>query len=74
MIPSGIPLLKILRKGNLNGHLPTGDRSLEFANSNGDTQSFGVFPLKYFSPEGIATDSGRDVSNREVKSYAAMVK
>lgn len=29
---------------------------------------FGVFPLKYFFSEGIATDSGEDVSSREVKS------
>lgn len=28
---------------------------------------FGVFPLKYFFSEGIATDSGEDVSSREVK-------
>ncbi|MBC6400834.1 MAG: RNA polymerase factor sigma-54 [Ekhidna sp.] len=29
---------------------------------------FGVFPLKYFFSEGISTDSGEDVSSREVKS------
>ena len=29
---------------------------------------FGVYPLKYFFSEGIATDSGEDVSSREVKS------
>jgi RNA polymerase sigma-54 factor len=29
---------------------------------------FGIYPLKYFFSEGIATDSGEDVSNREVKS------
>ena len=28
---------------------------------------FGVFPLKYFFSEGIATDSGEEVSSREVK-------
>jgi len=29
---------------------------------------FGVFPLKFFFSEGIATDSGEDASSREVKS------
>jgi len=29
---------------------------------------FGVFPLKYFFSEGISTESGEDVSSREVKS------
>ncbi len=29
---------------------------------------FGVFPLKFFFSEGIATESGEDVSSREVKS------
>ena len=28
---------------------------------------FGVFPLKYFFSEGIATDSGEEVSSHEVK-------
>jgi RNA polymerase sigma-54 factor len=28
---------------------------------------FGVYPLKYFFSEGIATDSGEEVSSREVK-------
>ena len=28
---------------------------------------FGIFPLKYFFSEGITTDSGDDVSSREVK-------
>jgi RNA polymerase sigma-54 factor len=28
---------------------------------------FGIFPLKYFFSEGIATDSGEEVSSREVK-------
>ncbi|MBN8577448.1 MAG: RNA polymerase factor sigma-54 [Cytophagales bacterium] len=28
---------------------------------------FGVFPLKYFFSEGISTDSGEEVSSREVK-------
>ena len=38
------------------------------ANSKSIQTEFGVFPLKYFFSEGIATDSGGDVSNREVKS------
>lgn len=29
---------------------------------------FGTFPLKYFFSEGISTDSGEEVSNKEVKS------
>ena len=29
---------------------------------------FGVFPLKFFFSEGITTESGEDVSNREVKN------
>ncbi|TDB63321.1 RNA polymerase factor sigma-54 [Arundinibacter roseus] len=29
---------------------------------------FGLYPLKYFFSEGIATDSGEDVSSREVKT------
>jgi RNA polymerase sigma-54 factor len=36
------------------------------ANSKAIQTEFGVFPLKYFFSEGIATDSGEDVSNREV--------
>ena len=28
---------------------------------------FGIYPLKYFFSEGIATDSGEEVSSREVK-------
>jgi RNA polymerase sigma-54 factor len=28
---------------------------------------FGVFPLKYFFSEGISTESGEEVSSREVK-------
>ena len=28
---------------------------------------FGIYPLKYFFSEGISTDSGEDVSSREVK-------
>jgi len=38
------------------------------ANSKAIQTEFGVYPLKYFFSEGIATDSGEDVSNREVKS------
>ncbi len=37
------------------------------ANSKAIQTEFGVFPLKYFFSEGIATDSGEDVSSREVK-------
>ncbi len=38
------------------------------ANSKAIQTEFGVFPLKYFFSEGIATDSGEDVSSREVKN------
>jgi RNA polymerase sigma-54 factor len=38
------------------------------ANSKSIQTEFGVYPLKYFFSEEIATDSGEDVSNREVKS------
>ena len=38
------------------------------ANSKSVQTEFGIFPLKYFFSEGIATDSGEDVSSREVKS------
>jgi len=37
------------------------------ANSKSVQTEFGLFPLKYFFSEGIATDSGEDVSSREVK-------
>lgn len=37
------------------------------ANSKYVQTDFGVFPLKFFFSEGIATDSGEDVSSREVK-------
>jgi RNA polymerase sigma-54 factor len=37
------------------------------ANSKSIQTEFGVYPLKYFFSEGIATESGEDVSNREVK-------
>lgn len=38
------------------------------ASSKAIQTEFGVFPLKYFFSEGIATDSGEDVSSREVKN------
>ncbi|XOV92964.1 MAG: RNA polymerase factor sigma-54 [Bacteroidota bacterium] len=38
------------------------------ANSKSIQTEFGVLPLKYFFSEGIATDSGEDVSSREVKN------
>ncbi len=37
------------------------------ANSKSVQTEFGIFPLKFFFSEGIATDSGEDVSSREVK-------
>ena len=38
------------------------------ANSKSVQTDFGIFPLKYFFSEGIATESGEDVSSREVKN------
>jgi len=38
------------------------------ANSKSVQTEFGIYPLKYFFSEGIATDSGDDVSSREVKN------
>lgn len=38
------------------------------ANSKSVQTEFGIFPLKYFFSEGITTESGEDVSSREVKS------
>jgi len=38
------------------------------ANSKSIQTEFGVYPLKYFFSEGISTESGEDVSSREVKS------
>ncbi|MEL7001629.1 MAG: RNA polymerase factor sigma-54 [Bacteroidota bacterium] len=38
------------------------------ANSKSVQTDFGIFPLKYFFSEGISTDSGEDVSSREVKN------
>lgn len=37
------------------------------ANSKSVQTEFGIYPLKYFFSEGISTDSGEDVSSREVK-------
>ncbi|NJM93806.1 MAG: RNA polymerase factor sigma-54 [Cytophagales bacterium] len=39
------------------------------ANSKSVQTEFGIYPLKYFFSEGIATDSGEDVSSREVKHH-----
>lgn len=36
-------------------------------NSKSIQSEFGIYPLKYFFSESIATDSGEDVSSREVK-------
>jgi RNA polymerase sigma-54 factor len=36
-------------------------------NSKSIQTEFGIYPLKYFFSEGISTDSGEDVSSREVK-------
>ena len=36
-------------------------------NSKAVQTDFGLFPLKYFFSEGISTDSGEEVSSREVK-------
>lgn len=36
-------------------------------NSKAVQTEFGIYPLKYFFSEGIATDSGEDASSREVK-------
>lgn len=38
------------------------------ANSKAVQTEFGIYPLKYFFSEGISTDSGEDVSSREVKN------
>ncbi|CAN5563537.1 RNA polymerase factor sigma-54 [soil metagenome] len=38
------------------------------ANSKSIQTEFGIYPLKYFFSEGISTDSGEDVSSREVKN------
>ncbi len=38
------------------------------ANSKSIQTDFGIFPLKYFFSEGISTQTGEDVSSREVKN------
>lgn len=38
------------------------------ANSKSVQTEFGIYPLKYFFSEGIATETGEDVSSREVKA------
>ncbi len=38
------------------------------ANSKSVQTEYGIYPLKYFFSEGIATDSGEDASSREVKN------
>ncbi|MBP6386386.1 MAG: RNA polymerase factor sigma-54 [Pseudarcicella sp.] len=38
------------------------------ASSKSVQTEFGIYPLKYFFSEGIATDSGEDASSREVKN------
>ncbi|GAB3032660.1 RNA polymerase factor sigma-54 [Spirosoma pulveris] len=38
------------------------------ANSKAVQTEFGIYPLKYFFSEGISTDTGEDVSSREVKN------
>ena len=42
------------------------------ANSKAVQTEFGIYPLKFFFSEGIATDSGEDVSSREVKQMLKM--
>jgi RNA polymerase sigma-54 factor len=39
------------------------------ANSKSVQTEFGVIPLKYFFSEGISTESGEEVSSREVKHF-----
>ncbi|MCO6494134.1 MAG: RNA polymerase factor sigma-54 [Bacteroidetes bacterium] len=38
------------------------------ANSKYVETSFGIYPLKFFFSEGLATDGGEEVSNREIKT------
>jgi RNA polymerase sigma-54 factor len=38
------------------------------ANSKSVQTEYGIYPLKFFFSEGIATDSGEDASSREVKN------
>jgi len=50
--------------GTINMDISTVSR---VANSKAIQTEFGIYQLKYFFSEGIATDSGEDVSSREVK-------
>jgi hypothetical protein len=53
-----------------NGYIMTGlDISTvsRVANSKYIQTHFGIFPLKYFFSEGLQTDSGEEVSTREIK-------
>jgi RNA polymerase sigma-54 factor len=43
------------------------------ANSKAVQTEFGTFMLKYFFSEGIATETGEDVSSREVKNELKMM-
>ncbi len=52
--------------GEINMDISTVSR---VANSKSIQTEFGIYPLKYFFSEGIATESGDDVSSREVKYH-----
>ena len=41
------------------------------ANSKYIQTNFGIFPLKYFFSEGMQTESGEEVSTREIKKILA---
>ncbi|MDX2190852.1 MAG: RNA polymerase factor sigma-54 [Bacteroidota bacterium] len=43
------------------------------ANSKSVQTEFGTLPLKYFFSEGIATDSGEDVSSKEIKNELSIM-
>ena len=43
------------------------------ANSKAVQTEFGTYMLKYFFSEGIATETGEDVSSREVKNELKML-
>jgi RNA polymerase sigma-54 factor len=43
------------------------------ANSKAVETEFGLFPLKFFFSEGIQTESGEDVSSKEVKSILKQI-
>ncbi len=43
------------------------------ANSKAVQTDFGLFPLKFFFSESISTDSGEDVSSKEVKYYLKQI-